>query len=55
MAVAEEEVGDKRVRLFHHLADLVERIVGPELAVNVRPYLAPWLAAGPTSPFAAAD
>ena len=54
--VAEEEVGDKRVRYFHHLqADVVERVVGPELAVEVRPYLAPWLAAGPKAPFAAAD
>ena len=53
--VAEEEVGDKRVRYFHHLADLVERVVGPELAVEVRPLLAPWLAAGPVGPFAAAD
>ena len=53
--VAEEEVGDKRVRLFHHLADLMERIVGPELAVEVRPLVSSWLAVGPTSPFAAAD
>ena len=53
--VSEEEVGDKRVRYFHHLADVVERVVGPELAVEVRPYLAPWLALGPKAPFAAAD
>lgn len=53
--VAEEEIGEKRVRYFHHLADVVERVVGGELAVDVRPYVAPWLAAGPKAPFAAAD
>lgn len=53
--IAEEAVGDKRARFFHHLADLVERVIGPELAVEVRPLLAPWLAAGPKAPFAAAD
>ena len=54
--VAEEEIGPKRVRYFHHLqADVVELVVGGALAVEVRPLLAPWLAAGPKAPFAAAD